>query len=97
MAKKLNDDEIQTALNSLTDWSRVDDEINAQFVFADFRQAFGFMAEMSLWAEKLNHHPTWSNTYNRVDVALTTHDAGGITDYDMQLAKAMSDAASSRN
>lgn len=97
MVKKLDTEEIETALNSLPGWELTGNEIKAQYVFVDFRQAFGFMTEIALWAEKLNHHPTWSNTYNRVDVTLTTHDADGITGLDIELAQAMNDAASVRH
>ena len=65
------------------------------FKFKSFGQAFGFMAEMALIAEKMDHHPEWFNVYSRVDVTLTTHSAGGVTDLDIKLAKAM-DAAAAR-
>ncbi len=97
MATKLTDREIDVAIGSLPDWERVGDEMRAEFSFADFREAFGFMSEMSMWAEKLNHHPSWSNTYNRVEVALTTHDVDGISELDLQLAEAMSDAFKKRS
>lgn len=60
--------------------------LHRDLVFADFSEAFGFMSRVALEAEKLNHHPNWSNVYNRVQVALTTHDAGGLTELDLQLA-----------
>jgi 4a-hydroxytetrahydrobiopterin dehydratase len=59
-----------------------------------FRKAFAFMTEMAMVAEKMNHHPEWFNVYNRVDVTLTTHDAGGVTELDLKLAAAMDKAAS---
>jgi 4a-hydroxytetrahydrobiopterin dehydratase len=62
------------------------DAITRQFLFVDFMQAYGFMAEMALWSEKHNHHPEWSNVYNKVDVTLTTHDAGGLTQLDLDWA-----------
>jgi len=65
------------------------DAIARQFKFADFSQAFAFMARVALLAEKLDHHPEWLNVYNRVDVTLTTHDAGGVTAKDIEMAKAM--------
>lgn len=60
--------------------------LQRQFVFADFRQAFGFMTQVALAAEKLDHHPDWSNSYSKVDISLTTHDAGGLTAKDVALA-----------
>lgn len=63
------------------------DGIVRQFFFADFVQAFGFMAQLALVAERMNHHPEWSNVYNRVEVLLTTHDAGGLTALDIELAR----------
>lgn len=70
--------------------------ISKTFKFANFVEAFGFMTESALAAEKLNHHPEWFNVYSRVDVTLTTHDAGGLTDHDIRLAKAMEKAAARR-
>jgi 4a-hydroxytetrahydrobiopterin dehydratase len=61
----------------------------AKFVFADFNEAFGFMARVALAAEKLDHHPEWSNVYKTVEVTLSTHDAGGLTERDVALAEAM--------
>ena len=72
-------------------WRVVDDKLRKKFVFADFVEAFGFMASAALVAERLNHHPEWSNVYNKLDVALTTHDAGGLTSSDVLLAEAMED------
>jgi 4a-hydroxytetrahydrobiopterin dehydratase len=63
--------------------------IRARFQFPDFNAAFGFMARVALVAEKMDHHPDWSNVYDRVEVALSTHDAGGVTEKDVALAKAM--------
>ena len=62
------------------------DAIAKSFKCKNFVEAFGFMARAALWAEKLNHHPEWSNVYNRVEVTLTTHDAGGLTELDVKLA-----------
>lgn len=67
------------------------DAITRQFVFADFVQAFGFMAQLALVAERMNHHPEWTNVYNRVDVLLTTHDAGGLTALDIEFARRADD------
>jgi 4a-hydroxytetrahydrobiopterin dehydratase len=65
------------------------DAISKKFVFADFNEAFGFMARVALAAEKLDHHPEWSNVYKTVEVTLSTHDAGGVTERDVALAEAM--------
>jgi 4a-hydroxytetrahydrobiopterin dehydratase len=73
----------------------VRDAIMREFIFADFTQAFAFMTQVALVAEKRDHHPEWSNVYNKVSVTLTTHDAGGLTEKDIHLAQYM-DAAFSR-
>jgi len=75
-------------------WALVEgrDAISKSFKFKNFRKAFAWMSEMALWAEKMDHHPEWSNTYNQVSVTLQTHDAGGITELDTTLARRM-DAA----
>ena len=65
------------------------DAITKKFVFHDFNEAFGFMARAALIAEKLDHHPEWFNVYKTVEVTLSTHDAGGVTDLDIKLAQAM--------
>jgi len=84
------------ALGKLTGWKTVDgrDAIAKQFRFEDFNAAFGFMTRVALMADKMDHHPEWSNVYNKVDVVLTTHDAGGVTDKDVELAAFMDAAAS---
>ncbi len=69
------------------------DAIAKSFRFVDFNAAFGFMTRVALVAEKIDHHPEWSNVYNKVDVVLTTHDAGGVTDKDISLARFMDEAA----
>lgn len=78
----------ETALASLPSWTYLADRgaIRRAFTFADFNEAFGFMSRVALVAEKLNHHPEWSNVYNKVEVSLTTHDAGGLTSLDLTLA-----------
>jgi 4a-hydroxytetrahydrobiopterin dehydratase len=87
---------IEQHLSELHDeWSVVDGSLHRELTFANFVQAFGFMTETAIMCEKANHHPEWSNVYNRVTIDLTTHDAGGITSYDIDLAKAI-DAISSR-
>jgi 4a-hydroxytetrahydrobiopterin dehydratase len=79
---------IAAALEKLSGWKLADDgkAIERRFKFADFSEAFAFMARGALAAEKLDHHPEWSNVYNRVDVRLSTHDAGGVTSLDIELA-----------
>jgi 4a-hydroxytetrahydrobiopterin dehydratase len=71
--------------------------LSKSFKFRDFAEAFGFMAEIALIAEKADHHPEWFNVYNRVEVVLTTHDADGVTERDIKLAKAMDAAAARRS
>ncbi len=70
--------------------------LECEFVFADFRQAFGFMTEVAILADKADHHPEWSNVYNRLRIVLTTHDAGGITRRDIDLARAIDQAFTAR-
>ena len=83
------------ALAELTGWRAAEgrDALEKSFRFADFNAAFGFMARVALLAEKLDHHPEWSNVYNRVEVALTTHDADGVTALDLKMARFMDAAA----
>jgi 4a-hydroxytetrahydrobiopterin dehydratase len=93
MPKTLNDAERAEALPVLTDqgW-RMDDSRDAlckEFVFKNFRQAFGWMSAVALYAEKLNHHPEWANVYNRVSVTLSTHDVDGLSALDIKLAHEM--------
>ena len=79
------------ALRQLPDWHKVEgrEAIARTFKFRDFNAAFGFMTRVALLAEKMDHHPEWFNVYNRVEVTLATHDAGGVTEKDITLAKAM--------
>jgi 4a-hydroxytetrahydrobiopterin dehydratase len=88
---KLEGEARKKALTELKDWRELSgrDAIAKKFVFKDFNQAFGFMTRVALAAEKMDHHPEWSNVYKTVDVTLSTHDSGGITDKDIALAKAM--------
>jgi len=83
------------AVENLDGWTGGDDFITKVYRFADFAQAFGFMTRIAIIAEKMDHHPEWYNVYNRVDVTLTTHDAGGLTEKDIVLATAMENAAKS--
>ncbi len=84
----------QNALTDLSGWTAGDDFITKVFQFKDFASAFGFMSEIAIIAQAMNHHPAWYNVYNRVDVTLTTHDAGGVTDKDIKLAQRMEAAFS---
>src|SRR5882757_8210107 len=91
MAQKLTADARKAALAKLPGWSDVAgrDAIAKKFVFKDFTQAFGFMTKVALAAEKMDHHPEWFNVYKTVEVTLSTHDAGGVTELDVKLAEAM--------
>jgi 4a-hydroxytetrahydrobiopterin dehydratase len=91
MAQRLAGEARKAALARLKGWSEVSgrDAINKKFVFADFNAAFGFMTRAALVAEKLDHHPEWFNVYKTVEVTLSTHDAGGLTELDVKLAEAM--------
>ena len=91
MTAKLDGQQRHEALAQLAGWSLVEgrDAIRKTFTFKDFSAAFGFMARCALVAEKLDHHPEWLNVYNRVEVTLSTHDAGGLTGRDIALAAAM--------
>jgi 4a-hydroxytetrahydrobiopterin dehydratase len=91
MAQKLTGAARSSALARLKGWSEVKDRdaISKKFSFADFNEAFGFMTRVALVAEKLDHHPEWFNVYKTVEVTLSTHDAGGLTELDVKLAEAM--------
>ncbi|MBN8963996.1 MAG: 4a-hydroxytetrahydrobiopterin dehydratase [Rhizobiales bacterium] len=91
MAQKLTGQPRAEALHKLTGWSEVPgrDAIHKTFTFKDFSAAFGFMTRCALVAEKMDHHPEWSNVYRTVNVTLSTHDAGGVTERDVALAVAM--------
>ncbi len=95
MAEKLSEAARATALADLPGWAEVDgrDAISKTFTFEDFNQAFGFMSRVALKAEAMNHHPEWFNVWNRVEVTLSTHDAGGLTELDIELARFMDAAA----
>ena len=83
---KLSQSEIESALRELNGWTVANGKLHRDYQFADFVHAFGFMATAALTIEKMGHHPEWFNVYNRVSVDLTTHDAGGITAKDVELA-----------
>jgi 4a-hydroxytetrahydrobiopterin dehydratase len=84
---KLSDEQIKKELTNLLGWSIVNGKLHKDFVFKDFIEAFGFMSTAALHIEKMNHHPEWFNVYNKIKVDLTTHDAGGITQNDINLAR----------
>jgi 4a-hydroxytetrahydrobiopterin dehydratase len=86
---KLSESEIHSALPKLTGWTLLSDKLHREYKFPDFIHAFGFMASCALAAEAMGHHPEWVNVYNRVTVDLTTHDAGGISSNDLELAAKM--------
>ena len=87
----LSEAERAEALDGLPDWDYDEgrDAITRSIVFTDFAEAFGFMAQVALIAERMNHHPEWTNVWNRVEVLLTTHDAGGLSPRDVELAEAI--------
>ena len=91
MAQKLDQAARQALAARLPGWWTVDgrDAIQKAFKFKDFSEAFGFMSRAALVAEKMDHHPEWSNVWNRVEVVLSTHSAGGLTELDVKLAEAM--------
>jgi 4a-hydroxytetrahydrobiopterin dehydratase len=91
VAKKLDDTTRRERMLGLPQWQTVEgrDAIRRTFVFKDFNAAFGFMARVALLAEQMNHHPEWTNVWNRVEVTLATHEAGGLTELDLKLAEAM--------
>ncbi|HSB57014.1 MAG TPA: 4a-hydroxytetrahydrobiopterin dehydratase [Nitrosopumilaceae archaeon] len=84
---KLSDEQIKKEVENLSGWSLVNGKLHKDFVFRDFIEAFGFMSTAALHIEKMNHHPEWFNVYNKIKVDLTTHDAGGITQNDINLAR----------
>jgi 4a-hydroxytetrahydrobiopterin dehydratase len=98
MAAKLSTQDRNEGLAQLPDWRAVDgrDAIAKTFQFKDFNAAFGFMARVALVAEKMDHHPEWKNVYRTVEVTLSTHDAGGVTELDLKLARAMNEIAGGR-
>jgi 4a-hydroxytetrahydrobiopterin dehydratase len=91
MIEALSEAERVEALEGLPDWDHDEarDSITRSFSFADFSQAFAFMTRVALLAEKADHHPEWSNVYNRVEILLTTHDAGGLSSRDVDMAQAI--------
>ena len=98
MPDKLDGDAVETLLAIRPGWSLADDGLSASATieFANFVEAFGFMSEIAIEAEKMDHHPEWSNVWNRVSITLTTHDAGGLTERDLALARAVAAALDRR-
>lgn len=88
---RLNDADRDALLTELPEWKLREDglAIECQFKFPDFNSAFGFMTRVALYADKADHHPEWANVYNRVDITLTTHDAGGLSARDAAMARAI--------
>jgi 4a-hydroxytetrahydrobiopterin dehydratase len=97
MQQKLASEARNTALKKLSGWTEVKgrDAITRKFTFKDFNEAFGFMTRAALVAEKMDHHPEWFNVYKTVEVTLSTHDAGGVTELDVKLAETMDKLAGS--
>ena len=95
MTERLTGPARADALADLDGWSEVDgrDAIARNFRFRDFNEAFGFMARVALFAERADHHPEWFNVYNRVEITLSTHDAGGVSEKDIALARFINAAA----
>jgi 4a-hydroxytetrahydrobiopterin dehydratase len=90
---KLSSEDVSSALASLTGWSVFEGKLHRDYEFPDFAHAFGFMTAVATQAEKMDHHPDWTNVYNRVSVNLSTHDVGGITELDFKLAGIMEKVA----
>ena len=85
----LSQEQIKNELKNMLGWTVVEGKLHKEFQFDDFNQAFGFMTRAAMHIEKMNHHPEWFNVYNKLVVDLTTHDAGGITENDIKLAKTL--------
>lgn len=90
---KLSDEQIKNELKSLNGWTIQNGKLHKEFAFSDFVKAFSFMTKIALHAEKMNHHPEWFNVYNRITIDLMTHDAGGITTNDVELARFIESAS----
>jgi 4a-hydroxytetrahydrobiopterin dehydratase len=92
-SRTLSESEVRDALTGLEGWSLVDGKLHRELRFPDFVAAFGFMTRAALVAESMDHHPEWRNVYGRVEIDLTTHDAGGITQKDLRLANRLNELA----
>ena len=95
MIQKLDKDEIENFLQQNQTWSLKEDKLHKEFIFKNFIQAFGFMTQIAIIAERDAHHPEWFNVYKKVIIDLTTHEVDGLTERDLKLAKAMDKASSS--
>jgi len=91
----LSNKQLNECLEELNDWSIVDEKLSKSFKFANFIQAFGFMTQVAITSEAMDHHPEWSNVYNKVEINLITHSEGGITKLDIELAKKIDTISSS--
>ncbi len=89
MPAVLSEEEVMSATSGMAGWEVVNGKLHKEYLFDTFNAAFGFMARAAMEIEKANHHPEWLNVYNRLTIDLTTHDAGGITSNDINLAKAL--------
>ena len=89
MVEKMDTDTVAAQLEGLDGWELIDGKLHREFKFANFVEAFGFMTRAAIEAEKMNHHPEWFNVYSKVVVDLTTHEAGGISERDFELAEGM--------
>lgn len=90
MPKRLNKKQLHACLSQLEGWALLGDKLYRQFEFKGFNQAFAFITRAALWSERHNHHPEWFNVYNRLEIWLTTHDADGISNLDVDFAKFLS-------
>ena len=90
---KLNPEEISAQLQSLPGWQAYGNAIGRDFQFADFNEAFAFLTRIAMLSEKMNHHADWSGVYNKVNIRLSTHDAGGVTERDIKMATAITQYA----
>ncbi len=89
LSPKLNEDDVRSRLAQVPRWSRSGDKLKREFEFADFSAAFAFMTRVALAAEKANHHPDWSNSWSKVVIELSSHDVGGLSQRDFELARAI--------
>lgn len=87
--EKLRPEQIEQALQTLPGWQSADNAICKKFLFPDFSAAFAFLTRIALLSEQMNHHADWSGVYNKVNISLSTHDAGGVTELDTRMAKAI--------